>query len=60
MLASLRFADPEFRVLTTLPMDRQHDIANSIVDIDNNVGDQCTKQLLTGAHRYVGRIPRCL
>jgi hypothetical protein len=44
-------------MLPTLPMDRQHDVTDSIVDIDDNVGDQCSKQLLTRPHRHIGRIP---
>src|SRR4051794_4112575 len=40
MLARLRLADPQLRVLAASPMDRQDDLAHRLVDIGNNVGDQ--------------------
>jgi len=38
-------------------MNRQHDIARIIVDIDKNVGDQGPQQLLARAHRDVWGMP---
>jgi transposase len=40
MLAGLRLADPQLRVLAAAPMDRQNDFARRVVDIGNNVGDE--------------------
>jgi hypothetical protein len=39
-------------------MDREHDLAHLIVDIDDNVSDQRPQQLLAGTHRNTRRIPR--
>ena len=33
-------ADTQFGVLAATPMDRKHDIARIIIDIDDDVGDQ--------------------
>jgi hypothetical protein len=38
----LGLANLELRMLTAFPMDGQHHVAHLIIDIDNNVGDQCT------------------
>ena len=40
MLARLRLADPQLRVLAAPPMDRQDDLARRLVDIGDDVGDQ--------------------
>jgi hypothetical protein len=42
-------------MLTALPVDRQHHVTHRIVDINDDVGDECTQQLL--AHAHIGRIP---
>jgi hypothetical protein len=44
-------------VLTALPVDRQNDFTCRLVDIDNNIHDQCTNQLLAHAHGDTRRIP---
>ncbi len=54
-----RLADLELRMLAALPMDRQHHIAHLIIDINNNVGDECTQQLLAHPHGHIGRLPGC-
>jgi len=38
-------------------MDREHHIARFIVDIDDDIGDQCPQQLLAGTHRHTWCIP---
>lgn len=57
VFTALRFADPELRMLTALPMDRQHYVTHRIVDINDNVGNQSTEQLLAHAHDYIWRVP---
>ncbi|GLR60123.1 hypothetical protein GCM10007919_48510 [Rhizobium indigoferae] len=57
VFTGLRLADLEFRMLTALPMDRQHHVTHRIVDINDNVGDECAQQLLAHAHGHIGRIP---
>ena len=59
MFAGPWLADTQFGMLAASPMDREHDVARIIVDIDDNVGDQCSQQLLAGAHRNIRRMPRC-
>jgi hypothetical protein len=59
VLASPWFTDAQFGMLAATPMNRQHDLARVVVDIDNDVGDQCPQQLLSGTHRYVRRMPCC-
>src|SRR5579859_3073422 len=41
MLASPWLTDAQFGMLTTTPMNREHDIARLIIDIDEDVCDQC-------------------
>ena len=43
VFTGLRLADFKLRMLAALPMDRQHNITHRIVDINDNVGDQCTQ-----------------
>ena len=57
MFTALRLAHSQFRVLTAFPVDCQHHVAHFIVNIDNNVGDQCTQQLLAHAHGDIRRLP---
>ena len=40
MLAGLRLADPQLRVLPATPMDRQEHFARRLVDVGNDVGDK--------------------
>ena len=51
MLAGLRLADPQLRVLAASPMDRQDHLACCLVDIGNDVGDQGAQEPLAYAHR---------
>ena len=57
MLAGSWLTDTQLGVLTATPMDRQHDLTRFIVDIDDDVGDQRSQQLLAGAHRNTRRVP---
>ena len=57
MLAGLRLADPQLRVLAASPMDRQDDLARRLVDVGNDVGDEGAKQPLWRAHRHAWRVP---
>jgi hypothetical protein len=43
VFTALKLTDLEFRMLTAL--DRQHHVTNRVVDINDNVGDDCTQQL---------------
>ena len=58
MFTSSWLMDAQLGVLATAPMDREHDIARIIIDIDDDFGDQCPQQLLAGTHRNTRRIPR--
>jgi len=40
MLAGLRLANPQLRMLAAAPMDRQDDLARRLVDIGDDVGDE--------------------
>jgi hypothetical protein len=44
-------------MLASTPMDCEHDVAGFIIDIDDDVGDQCPQQLLARAHRDTRCIP---
>ena len=57
MFAGPWLAYAQLGVLASTPMDREHDIARIIVDIDDDVGDQCPQQLLASTHRNIRRIP---
>jgi hypothetical protein len=57
VFTGLRLTDLEFRMLAALPMNRQHDVMHRIVDINDNVCDECTQQLLAHAHGHIGRLP---
>ena len=58
MLACSRLAHPQFGVLAPSPMDREDDFARFIIDIGDNVDNQGSQQLLTGAHADFGSVPR--
>ena len=60
VFTALRLADLELRMLTALPMDRQHHVTHRIVDINDNVGNQSTKQLLARPHGHIRRFPGCV
>ena len=57
MLAGVRLADTQLRVLAAAPMDRQDNLARRLVDIGNDVGDQGTQQPLARAHGDTWRVP---
>jgi len=50
-------AHPQLGMLASSPMDREHDIADIIVDVDDDVRDQCSQQLLARTHRNIRCIP---
>ena len=58
MLARSWLAHPQFGVLAASPMDREDDFARFMIDIGDNVGNQSSQQLLTGAHADFGSVPR--
>ena len=58
MLACSRLTHPQFGVLAASPMDREDDFARFMIDIGDNVGNQSSQQLLTGAHADFGSVPR--
>jgi len=58
MFTSPWLMDAQLGVLATTPVDREHDIARIIIDIDDDLGDQCPQQLLAGTHRNTRCIPR--
>jgi hypothetical protein len=39
-------------------MDCEDDVARLIIHINNNVGNQCSQQLLACAHGNAGSVPR--
>ena len=59
MLASPWFADAQFGMLTATPMNREHDLTRLVVDVDDDVGDQCPQQLLSRTHRHIRCVPCC-
>jgi len=44
-------------VLAAAPVDRENDVTNCLIDIDNDIGDQRPQQLLTGTHRHIWGVP---
>jgi len=57
MLAGLRLADPQLRVLAAAPMDRQDDLARRFIDVGDDVGDKRAEETLARAHGHARRIP---
>ena len=57
MFTGPRLADAQFGMLSASPMNREHDIARILIDIDEDVGDQGPQQLLAGTHRNIRRMP---
>jgi hypothetical protein len=58
MFTSLCLAHTQFRVLAAAPVDREHHIACIIVNIYDDIRDQCPEQLLATAHGNTRRMPR--
>ena len=54
------FAQPQFGVLPALPMDYQNDLPRRLVDVDSDLVDEGTHQLLSATHGDVGVLPRRL
>ena len=46
MLAGLRLADPQLRMLAAAPMDRQDDLTLRLVDVGDDVGHQSAQEPL--------------
>ncbi len=57
MLAGLRLADPQLRVLAPAPMDRQDDLARRLIDVGNDVGHKSAEEPLACAHGHAWRVP---
>ena len=57
VLAGLRLADPQLRVLAASPMDRQDDLACRLIDIGNDVGDKGAQEPLARAHGHARGVP---
>jgi hypothetical protein len=57
MLATARLCNAHLRMLTTLPMNRQHDLACFIINVGNDLLHESAKQLLACAHRDSGCVP---
>src|SRR5580693_1345862 len=55
-----RLAEPELGVLAALPVDDQNDLTRRFIDVDGDLVHQRSQQLLSGAHRDAGRLPRGL
>lgn len=55
MFTGLWFAQAEGGMSTALPMDRQHDLAVSLINVDGNVVYKRAHQLLARSHRHAGR-----
>jgi hypothetical protein len=52
-----RLADAQFGMLATLPVDDEHDLPGRVVDIDDDLGDQCPHQSLARPHGGSRRLP---
>ena len=57
VFTSPRFANFQLRVLAAFPMNRQHHVTHRIVDINDNVGNQGTQQLLAHPHGHIRGFP---
>ena len=57
MFASLWLAHAQLRVLPSTPMDREHHIARLIVDVYDDIRNQCSEQLLTAARANTRCMP---
>ncbi len=57
MFARLGFTETEFGVLPALPVDDKDNLPSLLVDVDDNVIDEGTRQLLAGAHGDAGVFP---
>ena len=52
MLATLRLANPQLRMLAAAPMDGQHDFGRALVDVGDDIGDERAQELLAGPHGH--------
>ena len=50
-------ANAQLGVLAALPVDDEHDLTGRLVDIDNDLSDQCPRQSLARPHRGSRRLP---
>jgi hypothetical protein len=57
MLTRSGLADPQLRVLTALPVNRENDLTCRFVHVRNNIDDQDPNQLLAHAHGDTRSIP---
>jgi transposase len=57
VFAGAGFTQPKFGVLAAFPMDDQNNLPSLLVDVDDDVIDEGTRQLLAGAHRDAGVLP---
>jgi transposase len=58
--ARLRLAEPEFGMLSTLPMDDENDLPRLFIDVGGDLVHQRSQQLLASAHGDAGRLTRGL
>ena len=56
-LTGAGLAQTQFGVLSTLPLNDQDDLARRLVDVDGDLVDQGTHQLLAAAHGDAGVLP---
>ena len=57
MFPGSRLADAQLGMLATLPVDDEHDLPSCLVDIDDDLSDQCPHQSLARPHRSSRRLP---
>jgi hypothetical protein len=57
VFACARFTQAQFGVLSSLPMDDQDNLPSLLVDVDDDVVDEGSRQLLAGAHGDLGTLP---
>lgn len=57
MLTGAGFAQTQFGVLPALPMNDQNDLPRLFIDINSDLVDQGTHQLLAASHGDVGVLP---
>jgi len=60
MLAGLGFAHAQLRVLSTAPVNHEHDITRRVVDIDDDLLNERADEPLLRAHLRARCAPRCL
>jgi len=57
VLTGAGFAQPQFGVLSTFPMNDQDDLTGLFIDINGDLVDQGAHQLLAATHGDVGVLP---